>query len=32
LKLNPKVNIVDKNGIEKEVDFGAEWEKIDYIE
>ncbi|MDD4151806.1 MAG: lysine--tRNA ligase [Candidatus Gracilibacteria bacterium] len=32
LKLNPKVNITDRNGIVKEVDFSREWEKIDYIE
>lgn len=31
LKLNPKVNITDKNWIEKEVDFSKNWEKIDYI-
>ncbi|MDD5212975.1 MAG: lysine--tRNA ligase [Candidatus Gracilibacteria bacterium] len=32
LKLNPKINVMDKNGVEKEVDFSTEWEKIDYIE
>jgi lysyl-tRNA synthetase class II len=32
LKLNPKISVMDKNGIEKEVDFSSDWEKIDYIE
>ncbi len=32
LKLNPKIAVMDKNWIEKEVDFSSDWEKIDYIE